>query len=143
MDSSLGEGGSIQVEEDSTWELWVTILAIFLNRYVQSLPPLKLRETLSGLTGKQLANAWENGTDDRLRVVELGRAPILIESVINNIKRFLDKSGDGLAGCSKSVCLTGEGRRIKNNHGFFPKYNGATSLVDPHTTSRDGDTSNF
>ncbi len=111
MDSSLGEGGSIQVEEDSTWELWVTILAIFLNRYVQSLPPLKLRETLSGLTGKQLANAWENG--------------------------------DGLAGCSKSVCLTGEGRRIKNNHGFFPKYNGATSLVDPHTTSRDGDTSNF
>jgi len=102
VDSSLGKGGSIQVEEDSTWILWVTILTmIYVNRYIQSLPPLKLRETLSGLTGKQLA-------DERLRV-EMGRAPILVESVINDLKRFLDKSGDGLAGRSKSVCLIGEG----------------------------------
>jgi hypothetical protein len=25
VDGSLGEGGGIQVEEDSAWELWVTI----------------------------------------------------------------------------------------------------------------------
>jgi hypothetical protein len=41
-------------------------------------------------------------------MTEMGRAPIFVESVINNLKRFLDKSGDRLAGCSKSVCLTGE-----------------------------------
>jgi hypothetical protein len=49
-----------------------------------------------------------HGTHDRLRVVELGCAPILIENVINDLKRFLDKSGDGLVGRSKGVCLAGE-----------------------------------
>jgi hypothetical protein len=111
LDSSLGEGGSIQVEEDGAWEtVGDNQATIFVNRYIQSLPPLKLRETLSGLTGKQLANAWRNATDDddRLRVEEMGRVPILVESVINNLKRFLDKNSDRLAGRSKCVCLTGE-----------------------------------
>jgi hypothetical protein len=54
VDGSLGEGGSIQVEEDSAWDLCVKFQAtIFVNRYIQSLPPLKLRETLSRLTGKR------------------------------------------------------------------------------------------
>jgi hypothetical protein len=53
--------------------------------------------------------------------VELGGAPILVENAINDLKRFLDKSGDGLVGRSKSVCLAGEGRRIKKSHDHFPR----------------------
>ena len=43
-----------------------------------------------------------------LRIGEMRRAPILVESVINNLERFLDKCGDRFTRRSKSVCLPGE-----------------------------------
>jgi hypothetical protein len=41
------------MEKDSAWELWSLrgLVMMLVGRYAQSLPPLKLSDTLSGLAG--------------------------------------------------------------------------------------------
>lgn len=65
----------------------------------------------------------------------MGRAPILVESVINNFKCFLDKSGDRLTGRSESVRLTSEVWRIRNNHGRFQRKTGQQTRLTFITAS--------